>query len=339
MKKNRVVCFGEVLMRLNAPHNQRFSQANSFEVVYAGSEANVAVLLANLGKPSVMVTALPDNELGQVGLNQLRQYGIDVSAVAMRPGRLGLFFTEPGISIRPGNIIYDRANSSFANLAPGSIPWSEIFQGASWFHWSGISPAVSASAAAVCLEAVMAAKKSGLTISADFNYRSKLWQYGEAPSNIMPQLLSYCDVIYGDIDTAEIYFGIKPDRTLSRSESLEQCGQQLRQKLPGARAIAMTFREQSGSSMRYSGVLMTDTLHYSTTYELGQVVERIGSGDAFMGGLIFAMSDGMKDSDAIEVAVAAGALKHTVTGDFALITLEEIKGLMKNGSTFGKISR
>lgn len=334
-----VVCFGEVMMRLNAPHSLRFGQATHFESAYVGSEANVAVLLSRLGVSVAMVTALPDHELGQAAIDQLRAHGVDTAHSLRSAGRLGIFFTEPGSSIRPGNIIYDRDDSIFAKLAPGSVDWNQVFQQADWFHWSGISAAVSASAAAVCLEAVQHARKRGLKISADFNYRSKLWQYGKSPSDIMPELLSYCDVVYGDIDTAEIYFGIKPDRSLSRAEALDRCGEALRTKIPNAKTIAMTFREQTGASMRYSGVLITDSLHYSTSYELGQVVERIGTGDAFMGGLIYALCHSKNSADAIEWAVAAGTLKHTVAGDFALVTASEIESLIRNGSSFGRILR
>jgi 2-dehydro-3-deoxygluconokinase len=336
----RVVCFGEVLLRLNCSGNNRFLQSSVFEAGYVGSETNVAVLLSRLNTSTTVVTSLPDNDLGSAAVNEMRRYGIDTSHVQLNEGRIGVFFTESGASIRPGNIIYDRGDSCFAKLRPGMIPWSDIFKGATWYHWSGISPSVSASAAAVCLEAVKAAKQAGLKISADFNYRSKLWKYGKHASEVMPELLSYCDVVYGDIDTAEIYFDIKANKSLSRDEALVECGAQLRTKMPNAKTIVMTFREQvSSGSQRYSGVLLNEQLYQSQAFELGNIVERIGTGDAFMGGLIFALSQNYDSKKAIDFAVAAGALKHTVTGDAAIINPQEIESLIKSGSTFGRIIR
>jgi 2-dehydro-3-deoxygluconokinase len=336
---SRLVCFGEVLLRLNCPNNMRFSQALNYEAGYVGSETNVAVLAARLGVPTSVVTALPNNDLGDTALSQIRQQGIDTSFIKQFSGRLGVFFTEAAASIRPGNIIYDRENSCFANLKPGMINWNEVFKGASWFHWSGISAGVSNSAAEVCLEAVKAAKNAGLIISADFNYRSKLWNYGKHPSQVMPELLAYCDVIYGDIDTADIYFGIKTDKALPRNKALLACGEELKKRLPNTKCLAMTFREQQNGSQRYSGVILSDKLYESQSYELGNIVERIGTGDSFMGALVFALAQGYNHQEAIEFAVAAGALKHSVVGDLGLLSKSEIESLIKSGSTFGRVNR
>jgi 2-dehydro-3-deoxygluconokinase len=227
--QKKVVCFGEIMMRLNTPFHQRFRQAAALEIFYGGSEANVSVLLAQLGIPSSFVTRLPLNDLGQSALEAIRHYGVDTSSIERGDDRLGLYFTETSNSLRPSKVIYDRKDSAFANLASGMIPWSEIFKTASWFHWSGISAAVSSGAAEVCMDAVRAAKKAGLKISADLNYRSTLWKWGKHPSEVMPELLSYCDVITGDIDTAEIYFGIKPDKSLPKDEALKLCGSKLKE--------------------------------------------------------------------------------------------------------------
>lgn len=337
---SKVVCFGEVLLRLNCPNNLRFSQALSYEAGYVGSETNVAVLISRLGVPASMVTALPNNDLGDTAASQIRLHGIDTTFIIQFAGRLGIFFSEPAASLRPGNIIYDRENSCFANLKPGMIAWNEVFKGATWFHWSGVSAGVSHSAAQVCLEAVKAAREHGLTISADFNYRSKLWNYGKHPSQVMPELLAYCDVIYGDIDTADIYFGIKTDKSLPRDKALMFCGEQLRKKLPATKILAMTFREQmSSGSQRYSGVMLSDQLFESKPYDLGSIVERIGTGDSFMGALVFALTQNYPHQDAIDFAVAAGALKHSVYGDLGLLTKAEIESLIKSGSTFGRVNR
>jgi 2-dehydro-3-deoxygluconokinase len=336
---SKVVCFGEVLLRLNCPNNNRFSQTLLYEAGYVGSETNVAVLISRLGVPVSVVTALPNNDLGDTALSQIRQQGIDTSFIKQYAGRLGIFFSEPAASIRPGNIIYDRENSCFANLKPGMIEWNEVFKGATWFHWSGISAGVSESTAQVCREALKAAKSAGLTISADFNYRSKLWNYGKHPSMVMPELLSYCDVIYGDIDTADIYFGIKTVKSLSREQALLSCGEQIKMKLPNTKSLAMTFREQLSGSQRYSGVILGDKLYESKAYDLGSIVERIGTGDSFMGALVYMLSQNSHLQDAIEFAVAAGALKHSVVGDLGLLSKAEIESLIKSGSTFGRVNR
>ncbi len=269
--KSTVVCFGELMMRLNAPLHQRFLQANSWEIFYGGSEANVSVLLSKLGTPAAFVTSLPENDLGQSALESIHKHGVDTSFILRTGDRLGLYFTETSNSLRPSKVIYDRKESSFAMLKPGMISWENIFDQAAWFHWSGISAAVSAGAAAVCLEALKAAKKAGLKISADLNYRSMLWKYGKHPSVVMPELLSYCDLITGDLDTAEIYFGIKIDKSLSKEDSLKACGQRLKEKLPNMDMLAMSFRETKDyGSQRYSGVLIrADQVYMSAEHEFG----------------------------------------------------------------------
>ncbi len=336
-----VVCFGELMMRLNTIGHQRFLQAGSWEAFYGGSEANVSVLLSRLGTPSLFVTRFPDNDLGQAAVDALRMHGVDTTFVLRGGDRLGLYFTETSNSLRPSKIIYDRKDSSFATLQSGMIPWSTVFKQASWYHWSGISAAVSATAPALCLEALQAAKKAGVKISADLNYRSTLWTFGKSPREVMPELLSYCDVITGDIDTAEIYFGIKISKSLSKEDALNECGRMLKEKLPALELLAMTFREnrESGSQW-YSGVLIGNKqLHASPVHEFSNIVERIGSGDAFMAGLIHALLEGNTHQEAIEFAVAAGALKHSIPGEFAILTREEIRNFIAHGNAKGKIIR
>lgn len=335
-----MVCFGELMMRLHAPSHQRFSQADSWTAYYGGSEANVAVLLARLGNACSLITRLPDNDLGDAAAEAVRKHGVDTSHILRGGDRLGLYFTETSNSIRPSRVIYDRRDSSFATLQVGDIPWDTIFSGAEWFHWSGISAAVSSSAADVCLEAVRAARKAGVKISADMNYRSTLWQFGKKPSDIMPELLSHCQVIAGDIDTAAVYFGIKP-RSGSREESLTECGALLQQKLPAMELLAMTFRESDeAGTMTYSGVALTpNKLHFSSSYQFGNMVERIGSGDAFMGGLIDALVRGEAPARAIEFAVASGALKHSIPGEFSIVRRREIENFIHAGDAKGKIIR
>jgi 2-dehydro-3-deoxygluconokinase len=338
---NKVICFGEIMMRLNTPFHQRFLQTAAWEIFYGGSEANVSVLLAQLGIPTAFVTRLPQNDLGQSALEAVRHHGVDTSAIARGDDRLGLYFTETSNSLRPSKVIYDRKDSAFAKLEPEMIPWDEIFKNASWFHWSGISAAVSAGAAAVCLEAVKAAKQAGIKISADLNYRSTLWQWGKHPSEVMPELLSFCDLITGDIDTAEIYFGIKADKTLGRDDALHACGKRLKEKIPGLQLLAMSFREMNDNgSQRYSGVLIdTDKVFSSPVHEFGNIVERIGSGDAFMGGLIYGLLMKYEPQQVIDFSVAAGALKHSIPGEFTLLSKEEIENFLANGNAKGRIIR
>jgi 2-dehydro-3-deoxygluconokinase len=337
----KVICFGEIMMRLNTPHQQRFTQVNAWEIFYGGSEANVSVLLAQLGSKAAFVTRLPQNDLGQAAIEAVRHHGVDTSFIVRGADRLGLYFTETSNSLRPSKVIYDRRNSAFATLQPGVIDWAHIFTGATWFHWSGISAAVSAGGAAVCLEAVQAAKKAGIRISADLNYRSTLWTYGKHPSEIMPELLSYCDLITGDIDTAEIYFGIKPDKTLLKEAALKVCGKALKEKLPNLKMLAMSFREtRDAGSQTYSGVLIgADKMYFSAVHEFGNAVERIGSGDAFMGGLIHSMLNGYDPQHSIDFAVSAGALKHSVPGEFAILSEVEIENFLTHGNARGKIIR
>ena len=329
------------MMRLNTPSHHRFSQAESLEVFYGGSEANVSVLLSRLGTPASFVTCFPKNDLGDTAIESLRKHGVDTSSILRGGDRLGLYFTETSNSLRPSKVIYDRNDSSFATLQPGQIPWSTIFEKASWYHWSGISAAISSSASAVCLEALKAAKKAGVRISSDLNYRSTLWKYGKHPSEVMPELLSYCDIITGDIDTAEIYFGIKIDKSVSKEQALKECGQKLKEKLPALQLLAMSFREMKDSgSQLYSGVLIRGKeLYFSTVREFTGIVERIGSGDAFMGGLIHALVGQFPYQQVIDFAVAAGALKHSIPGEFAILTKEEIENFLVHGNAKGKIIR
>ena len=336
-----VICFGELMMRLNTPHRQRFTQSRHWEIFYGGSEANVSVLLARLGTPAGFVTSLPENDLGEAALESLRHHGVGTSAIVRGGERLGLYFTETSNTLRPSKVIYDRKDSSFASIQPGTIPWESVFAPAGWFHWSGISAAVSASAAAVCLEAVQAAKKSGLKISADLNYRSTLWKYGKRPSEVMPELLSYCDVITADPDAASVYFGIKVDPAHGREEMLAQCGKEISGKLPAMKVLAMTFRETKDSgSQLYSGVLMSEGLvHRSRVVEFGNVVERIGSGDAFMAGLIYGLTQDYSHARVIDFAVAAGALKHSIPGEYAVLTKADIENFLMHGNAKGKIIR
>jgi 2-dehydro-3-deoxygluconokinase len=253
---NKAVFFGEILMRLNAPHHQRLAQTQGFECFYAGSEANVSVLLQQLGVQASFVTKVPDNDLGLAALKAIQSFQVETKHAIKASERLGLYFTELGTSVRPSRVIYDRADSAFAKVKPGDIDWNAAFEGSSWFHWSGISAAVSQSAADVCAEAIAEARKRNITVSSDFNYRSKLWQYGKTPSEIMPSLLAQCDVIMCDFDSIKQYLSLDQAKAANKEEGFKLTCQALKSKLPNAKTIAMTFRETAMSGVDlYSGAV------------------------------------------------------------------------------------
>ena len=321
------------MMRLHAPGGKRIIQSNSFDVAYSGAEANVAVLLARLGLDVKFISRLPENDFAEAALNVLQSQKVDTSGVIRGGERLGLYFTEEGNQLRPSRVVYDRKNSSFATLSPGMIKWDEVFENAGWFHWSGISPALSQSLGDMCKEAINAAKKKGITISADFNYRSTLWDYGKKPAEIMPSLLKDCDLIVGDIDTAKTYLGITIAEDASVENRFKSFSEELKKKLPSMKSLAMSFRGKNDlQQLTYSGALMKDGKYYfSKKYDIPLVTDRLGTGDAFNAGLIFNFihqNDGQK---AIEFATVCGVLKHSIAGDLALINKEEIEQFIQTG--------
>jgi 2-dehydro-3-deoxygluconokinase len=336
----RLVCFGEILLRLNAPNYARFSRADSFEAIYAGSEANVSVLVNQLGVPASFVTKVPENDLGDAALQAVRALGVDTTYALQHGERLGLYFTEMGAGSRPSRVIYDRAGSAFANIKPGEVNWETALNGVSWFHWSGISAAVSQSAADVCAEAIAVAKKKNITVSVDFNYRSKLWKYGKKPSEVIPALIQQCDVINCDFDSLKLYFDIEVPKAPTKEDAFKQGCDSIRKKLPNVKAIAMSFREttHTGSDLYTGAVNVNGSTSFSKAYTLGQIVDRIGSGDAFTGGLIYALSMKWEPSRVVQYATACGVLKHSMPGDFTILKKEEIESFL-NQEIRGKIIR
>ncbi len=331
----RIVTFGEIMMRLTTPRHQRFRQASMLEVEYGGGESNVGVSLANYGQDVRFVSRLPDNDLGECAIRSLRAAGIDTTHIVRGGKRLGIYFLETGAVQRPSKVIYDREDSSMATLSPGDIDWDATFEGVTWFHWSGITPAVSASAAEACLEACKAAAERGITISVDLNHRSKLWQYGKDPSEVMPELVEYCDLIVGGAFEAEKYFGVSVDG------DFEALARALGARFPKAGRIVTTHRKSySASHNAYTGLLWDgETLHSSPTYELTHIVDRVGGGDSFMGGLIHGLITWPHDlTYALRFAVAASALKHTIPGDVNLVTADEVISLME-GDGSGRVKR
>ena len=346
MKK--VVTFGEIMLRLSPPGYQRFSQANQFDVVYGGGESNVAVSLANYNVPVEFVTRLPENDLGACALMEMRKRAVGTNHIIYGGNRLGIYFLETGAVNRGSKVVYDRANSAMSEIEPGMVDWKTVFKEAQWFHWTGITPAISQGAAAACLEAVKIANAMGLTVSTDLNYRAKLWKHAGDREEIMTELTSYCDIILGNEEDAEKHFEIQPEgldvttqgEAVKADAFLSVC-EQMQAKFPRAQKIITTLRGSiSASHNSWSGVLYDGTtLFKSSEYQITHIVDRVGGGDLFMGGLIYGLLHFPDDDQkALDFAVAASCLKHTIKGDANLVTLTEIEKLM-NGDTSGRVAR
>lgn len=345
---NKVVTFGEIMLRLSPPGFLRFSQTNSFDVVYGGGESNVAISLANYGVPVEFVTRLPKTDIGECALMEMRKRGVGTSHITYGGDRLGIYFLETGAVSRGSKVVYDRANSAMAEIESGMIDWDQVFDGASWFHWTGITPAISKSAADVCLEAVKIASERGITISTDLNYRSKLWQYGGNREAIMTELTSYCDIILGNEEDAQMQFGIKPEGldintqgNEVKAEAFLSVCKQMMKKFPRAKKVIITLRGSiSASHNSWAGVLYDgEKMYESIQYQITDIVDRVGAGDSFVGGLIYGLLNyPNEDQKALDFAVAASCLKHTIKGDANLVTIEEIEKLM-NGDASGRVNR
>ena len=345
MKK--VVTFGEIMLRLSPPGFSRFSQASSFDVVYGGGESNVAVSLANYGIPVDFVTRLPKNDIGQCAMMEMRKRGVNVDNIVYGGDRLGIYFLETGAVARGSKVVYDRDHSSICEVKKGMIDWEKVFDGAQWFHWTGITPAISQGAADVCLEACEAASALGITISTDLNYRKKLWNYGKSNEEIMIPLVEHCDIILGNEEDAEKHFNIHPEGVdVTKGDTMdarayESVCKQMMPKFPKAKKIIVTLRGSiSASHNSWSGVLYDGkTLYESPEYQITHIVDRVGGGDSFMGGLIYGLLHySGNDQQALNFAVAASCLKHTIIGDANLVTVSEVEQLM-GGDASGRVSR
>lgn len=344
----KVITFGEIMLRLSTPGYLRFSQAKQYDATFGGGEANVAVSLANYGIDVKFVTRLPQNDIARACVKDLRSYGIDTSDIVYGGDRLGIYFLETGAVARPSKVVYDRANSSIATIKSGDIDWEKVFEGADWFHWTGITPAISQGAADVCLEAVKAANRLGITVSCDLNYRKNLWKYGKTASEVMPALVEGCDVILGNEEDADKVFGIKPegfDVTATGGEidqkRFQSVGEQLMKRFPKAKKVIITLRGSINANHNTWGGVLWDgkTLYQSPRYDITHIVDRVGGGDSFMGGLIYGLLTYKGDDQkALNFAVAASCLKHTIFGDFNQVTVAEVENLMK-GDASGRVSR
>jgi 2-dehydro-3-deoxygluconokinase len=342
----KVVTFGEIMMRLSPPAFLRFAQADTFNVIYGGGEANVAVSLANFGIPADFVTRLPKNDLGNACLGFLRKYGVGTDKIIRGGDRLGIYFAETGAMQRGSKVIYDRTNSSIATIETGMVDWDKVFKDAGWFHWTGITPAVSSGAASVCLEAVKKAKSMNLTVSCDLNYRGKLWKWGKKASEVMPELVSYSDIAIGNEEDAEKAFGIKAagaDVTAGKvsAENYRPVVEELKKRFPKLKLIGITLRGSiSASHNTWSGLLYDGKkLYTAPVYQVTHIVDRIGGGDSFCGAFIYGMLTFGEDlNKVLKFAVGAACLKHTVVGDFNMVSVAEVEKLIK-GDVSGRVSR
>ncbi|MBF7082560.1 sugar kinase [Desulfallas sp. Bu1-1] len=341
--QKKVVTFGEIMLRLSTPGHSRFVQADSFDVTYGGGESNVAVSLAQFGLNACYVTKVPNNPIGQCAINHVRRFGVNTDYIARGGERLGIYFLESGSSQRPSKVVYDRSNSSISQAVPEDFNWREIFEGADWFHWTGITPAISDSAASCVREACKVAKEMGVTISCDLNYRKKLWTRDKA-NKVMTGLMDYVDVCVGNEEDAADVFGIKAAKTdvtkgKLHAEGYKDVARQLVEKF-NLKYVAITLRESfSASHNGWSGLLYDGKEFYqSRKYDIIPIVDRVGGGDSFCAGLIYSLVTGKKPQDAIEFAAAASCLKHTVPGDFNLITVDEVE-LLARGDASGRVQR
>ena len=342
----KVVTFGEIMMRLAPPGLLRFTQARSFDVIYGGGEANVAVALAHFGVDVDYVTRLPANDLGDACLMFLRQYGVGTNKIVRGGERLGIYFLEFGAMQRASQVVYDRSNSSIATIQRGMIDWEAVFSGADWFHWTGITPAISESLADVCLEGVEMAHKMGLTVSCDLNYRSKLWKWGKRPGQVMPELVQHCQVAIGNEEDAAQVFGIHAPETdvtsgVVDADKYRYVCQELVQRFPNLKTVAITLRGSlSASHNTWSGILWHQgEVYVAPTFDITHMVDRVGGGDSFMAGLIYGLDTYPGDpQSALNFSVAASCLKHSIIGDFNLITVPEVEKLM-GGDASGRVSR
>jgi 2-dehydro-3-deoxygluconokinase len=338
----KIVTFGEIMLRLAPEGYYRFVQASSFGATFGGGEANVAVSLANFGMDAAFVTRLPAHEIGQAAVNSLRGFGVDTSFIVRGGTRIGIYFLEKGASQRPSKVIYDRAHSAVAEAEPSDFDWKTIFQDASWFHFTGISPAISGSAAEITLEACKAAKAAGLTVSCDLNYRKNLWSKEKA-GEVMGKLMEYVNICIANEEDSEAVFGIRAEGTDVNSGRISHTGyEQVAKALTdrfGFTQVAITLRESISASDNNWGAMLYcgGTAYFSKKYAV-RIVDRVGGGDSFAAGLIYGISNAMAPREALEFAVAASCLKHSIEGDFNQVSAAEVNNLA-GGDASGRVQR
>jgi 2-dehydro-3-deoxygluconokinase len=339
------VTFGEIMLRLAPPGFERFLQSPNFGATFGGGEANVAVALAGFGLPAGFVTVLPEkNALADAAIAELRRFGVDTSKICRGKGRLGIYFIEAGANQRPSKVIYDREYSAIAQAKPGDIRWQDAFAGAGWFHITGITPAISKTAADLALESVREARQAGLTVSCDLNYRKNLWKWGKPAAEVMGALIKHVDVAIANEEDVQKALGISSEADVESGKLDSNQYQKLTQKVlseyPNLKAIAITLRESRSASHNGWSACMNDRQKFmvSRAYEITHIVDRVGTGDSFAAGLIYGMQMLPNHEQALEFAVAASCLKHSVAGDFHRCSVEEVDALLSGGGS-GRVQR
>ena len=340
----RVVTFGEIMLRLKPPGHERFFQSPAFEATFGGGEANVAVSLANFGLDAAFVTALPDNDIAKACMRELRGFGVDISHILYGGGRLGIYYLETGANQRPSNVVYDREGSSISMVKTGSVDWTQVFENASWFHVTGITPALSASAAEVTLEAAKTAKAMGVTISCDLNFRAKLWKYGKSAKEVMTELIRYTDIVIANEEDCQKALGIEAKADVASGsldrETYRTLTYEMKRKFANISLSAVTLREsRSADHNEWSACLNgRDGFAVSKTYSITDIVDRVGGGDAFAAGLIYGLLTYQDEKKALEFAVGASCIKHAIPGDFNRVNVKEAEHLVAGEGT-GRIQR
>jgi len=340
----KIITFGEIMLRLKSPGHERLFQTGMLEATFGGGEANVAVSLANFGMQAGYVTVLPKNELGDACLQEVRKFGVDTSRIKRGPGRMGIYFLEGGANQLASNVVYDRSFSAIALAKPGDIDWNSAFAGAGWFHITGITPAISESAMELSLQAVKAARELGMTVSCDLNYRNKLWKYGKSAPEVMGELVKYVDVVVANEEDCQKSLGVKAEVHVESgkldSDKYKTLSDAVLKAYPNIKQIAITLREsQSADSNDWAACLNDrEKFYLSKKYAIRDIVDRVGGGDAFAAGLIYGLNTYESKQDALEFAVAASCLKHSIIGDFNRVSVAEVEKL-KGGDASGRVQR
>ncbi len=342
----KVVTFGEIMLRLKSPAYERFFQSPALEATFGGGEANVSVSLANYGMDTSFVTVLPKNDVAEACIRELRGFGVDTTKIVRGGNRVGIYFLETGAVQRPSKVIYDRAGSSIAEAKPGDIDWDKTLEGATWFHFTGITPAISQGAADLCLEALKACKERGIHVSCDLNYRKNLWKYGKRADEVMTELVKYVDTVIANEEDFQKSLCLKAESQADveegelNIENYKAIASLAMETYPNIKRVAITLRESKSANHNdwraclYNG----KDFFLSRKYSITDIVDRVGGGDSFGGGLIYGLNNYESEKDALEYAVAASCLKHTIIGDYNRVSVAEVESLMK-GSGTGRVQR
>ena len=342
----KVITFGEIMLRLKSPAYERFFQSPVLEATFGGGEANVAVSLANYGIDTAFVTVLPKNDIAEACVRELRGFGVDTSKIVRKDGRLGIYYLETGAVQRPSKVVYDRAGSAIAEAKAGDIDWKAVFDGATWFHLTGITPAISQGAADLSLEAVKAAKAMGVHVSCDLNYRKNLWKYGKRADEVMTELVKYVDTVIANEEDFQKSLGLSAESSSAAEEGqidvelYKKIASTAMAKYPNIKRVAITLRESKSANHNDWSACQYNVKDFflSRKYSITDIVDRVGGGDSFGGGLIYGLNNYDDEKTALEFAVAASCLKHTIPGDYNRVSVAEVESLMK-GSGTGRVQR